>query len=326
MTWRTLCAFLCTACVCACADPAPSPPPPSGPMPPGIVARIGDVEITADAVARIAAAQGVPPARALERAISDALFTAEARARGLDDNAAVHADIHVVLARRLLRSLHEEAERAGPVTDTELREITARRWLDLDRPEGFRTVHAVVRVAENADAALRDKARAVAEAILAAVAPVRELARGSEPPRQVPGRRLEDPAADAFIDASGKVSAEGLEVTRQTLPAVTMDGRVLTPEPQQFDLAFSRAAAALAARGDISPLVTSPFGFHVIMLLERIPAASIPEEERRRMVREEVVTERARAAHRRLLDELGRRPVSIDDSADAIMALIRIGP
>ena len=295
-------------------------------MPPGVAARVGAGDVALDAVARIAAAQHLPPAQALDAAVRDALWAAEARARGLEQDPEVRREISLVLARRMLHTLKEEAENVGPVTDDELRAATERHWLDLDRPEGYRTVHAVVRLSADADEATRDKAKALADAIRTAVLSSREVAQRTEPPsasgtQQPPP----DPAAEAFISAAKGVPADGLEVVAQVLPAVTAAGRALTSEPQQMDLAFSRAAASLVARGDLSAPVTSPFGVHLIMLLERIPAQVVPVEERRGLVRHEVVTDRARAAQSRLL-EAARREAEIAGAVDALLELVRIEP
>jgi peptidyl-prolyl cis-trans isomerase C len=46
-----------------------------------------------------------------------------------------------------------------------------------------------------------------------------------------------------------------------------------TPPP------FEQAAFALKKPNDISPVVESPFGYHIIQLLERQPAAEIPYEQ-----------------------------------------------
>ncbi|WP_437281493.1 peptidylprolyl isomerase [Sorangium sp. So ce375] len=287
---------------------------------------MGASDIAVDTVARIAAAQHLPPAQALDAAVRDALWAAEARARGLEQDPEVRREISLVLARRMLHTLKEEAESVGPVTDDELRAATERHWLDLDRPEGYRTVHAVVRLSADADEATRDKAKALADAIRTAVLSSREVAQRTEPPsasgtQQPPP----DPAAEAFISAAKGVPADGLEVVAQVLPAVTAAGRALTSEPQQMDLAFSRAAASLVARGDLSAPVTSPFGVHLIMLLERIPARVVPLEERRGLVRDEVVTDRARAAQSKLL-EAARREAEIAGAVDGLLELVRIEP
>ncbi|HTN85579.1 MAG TPA: peptidylprolyl isomerase [Sorangium sp.] len=321
-------AVAAAACLCACAAWAALSTAARGalPLPPDLAARVGATDIPVDAVARIAAAQRVSPAQAADAAIRDALFAAEARGRGLEQDPEVQREIRAVLARRLLHRLKEEAEGAGPVTDDELRIATERHWLELDRPEGYRTVHAVVRLSADAGDATRAKARALAEAIRAAVVSAREVALRSEPPRAAgTGQTPSDPAADAFISAAKGVAADGLEVVAQPLPPVTAAGRTLTQELQQFDVDFSRAAASLGARGDLSAPVSSSFGVHVIMLLERIPAQVVPVEERRVLVRDEVVTERARSAQAKLLEVLRREP-RVVSGVDALLELVRIEP
>ncbi|MGK3981826.1 peptidyl-prolyl cis-trans isomerase [Sorangium sp. So ce136] len=321
-------AVAAAACLCACAAWAALSTAAKGalPLPPDLAARVGAIDIPVDSVARIAAAQRISPAQAADAAIRDALFAAEARGRGLEQDPEVQREIRAVLARRLLHRLKEEAESAGPVSDDELRLATERHWLDLDRPEGYRTVHAVVRLSADADEATRAKARALADGIRAAVVSAREVALRSEPPRAAgTGHTPSDPAADTFISAAKGVAAEGLEVVAQPLPPVTAAGRTLTPEPQPFDVDFSRAAASLVARGDLSAPVTSSFGVHVIMLLERIPAQVVPVEERRVLVRDEVVTERARAAQAKLLEVLRREP-RVVGGVDALLELVRIEP
>ncbi len=321
-------AIAAAACMCACAASAALSTSARGAatLPSRVAARVGAVEIPIDLVARIAAAQRISPAQARDVAVRDALFAGGARDRGLDKQPEIQGEISAALARRLLHSLKEEAESQGPVTDEELRAATERHWIELDRPEGFRTVHAVVRLPADADDATRQRARELADAIHTAVSSTREIALRSEPPR-APGSRQPptDPAADAFISAAKGVAAGGLEVVAQLLPPVSAAGRALTPEPQHFDVDFSRAAASLVARGDLSQPVRSSFGVHVIMLLERIPAQIVAVEERRRLLRDEIVTDRARAAQSKLLEALRREP-RVVDGFGALLDLVRFEP
>ena len=320
-------ALVAAASLCAACRGEPAPPPAPAPgaaaLPPGVVARVGGLDVAAESVARVAAAQKIPLDRAREAAVRDALLAAGARERRLDE--ALRAEIHAVLARRVLRQLLDDAALAGPVTDEELRAATERHWIELDRPEAFRTVHAVVRLKADADAATRDRARALAQAIRAAVAGARDVALRTQPPQASSGRPPADPAAEAFQEAARAVPADGLEVVAEPLAPVTAAGRVLVPGRQQLDPDFARAAAALSARGDLSPPVTSSFGVHVLLLLERIPPSLIPEDERRRLVHDEVMSDRARAAHARLLATLRREPM-LADGADALLSLVRIEP
>ncbi|MCC6554946.1 MAG: peptidylprolyl isomerase, partial [Polyangiaceae bacterium] len=104
-----LAAAACLSAACR-ADPSPAPPAPAAAqMPAGVVARVGDLDVTADTVARVAAAQRIPLDRARDAAIRDALLAAGARARGLHDDPALRAQIQAVLARRVLRQLLDDA-------------------------------------------------------------------------------------------------------------------------------------------------------------------------------------------------------------------------
>lgn len=304
---------------------APSGPPPArSDLAEGVVARVGTEVVTANGVARIASAQGIDVASARDLAIRDALLANEARSSGVADRPDVQKRIDAVLARRLLRQLLQEADRMGPTTDGELTEVMKRRWLELDRPEGFRTVHAVVRFAEGADAATKGRAEAVAQAIAQALAPVAESARKtpSPPPEQL-ASGVKDPIVAAFRGAVDGVSRDGFEVVVEDLPPVTPDGRVLVMNGGAVEESFAKAASLLAQRGDTSPLVATTYGVHVLLLLERTPASIVPAEERRKLVRDEVLWSRAAALRSRLLEGL-RRDVLVEGGADALLALVPI--
>jgi peptidyl-prolyl cis-trans isomerase C len=298
------------------------PPPERGTLAAGLVARAGREEVTADAVGRIALAQGIAPNLARERAIRDAIFAAEARASGVDVSPDVERSVKAVLARRLLLQLLAAADAEGPVTDEELRLATARKWLELDRPEGFRTVHAVVRVPEGADAATRARAAQVARAIRSDVLAASAIARERPAPLPVrPGDAEGDPAVDEFRRAAGAGAREGFQVLVEALPAVAADGRMLSMEGGSLDEGFARAASSLVARGDLSEVVTTSYGVHVLLLLERTPSSIVPAEERRRRVRDEVLWSRASAARAVLLEGL-RRDVVVERSADALLVQV----
>lgn len=315
---------LLVASACGGREEPPGPAPRALALEAGAVARVGGDAIRGDSVGRVAAAQGVDPARARDLAIQDALLAQEARARGLDGRPEVGQSMQALLARRLLLELRTEAERAGPVTDDELAAVTARHWLDLDRPEGFRTVHAVVILDAKADEAKRGHAAELARALAEAAGAAREaVAAAAAPPLQRLDALPDDPGAALFKAAAEKVPHPGLDVRVEALPPVAADGRVLGAG--RFDGAFAAAAAALVRRGDLSPVTQSAYGFHVIMLLDRVPPQRVPPEERRRLVHDEVITGRARAAQAALLEQQ-RRAVQIDRSVDALLAEVPIKP
>lgn len=296
---------------------------PTGPMPAGAVARVGGDVIVGESIGWAAALSHSSVDEAKERLVRDALFAAQARAASLDEDAAVRAGIQAALARGLLRELARTARGGGPPTDAEVARVTARHWLDLARPEGFRVVHTVVRLDAKADDATRRRAVAVADAVRRAVAPLgAEAAQTSPPPQPRPGERpVDDPIVDRFRARADAVPKEGLTVTTELLPAVAADGRVLAPDGGGFDPAFASAVARLGARGDTSEPITSSFGLHVAMLLERIPAAMPGLDERRKLVEEEVMMERARLAQSAVLLD-ARKLVTYDERADALLALV----
>jgi len=324
-------ALVALIALAGCDRPAPAPVT-SGALPAGVVARVGAIDVTADHVARIAAAQGVPLEEARRRAVSDALLARAALDRGLDRSPEVAHEIDGELARRLARRMLAEA-RAAPPTEAELAEAAGRKWLDVDRPEGFRTVHAVVRHdPQRDDEAHEERARAVAEAIHAVAE--RVAAHAAEMPMPEGGplpqarQRPEedpDPLSGAFRRAAAAVPRDGLEVTIEPLPAVAADGRVLGSGGQRFDLDFTVPASRLAARGALSPVTRSPFGFHVILLLERTPPLTLTGEARRRRLLDDIVNARARAAEKRLLAALAPRGAVTPD-APGLLDLVVVEP
>ncbi|MDI1450300.1 peptidyl-prolyl cis-trans isomerase [Polyangium sp. 6x1] len=320
----SLVSLVATAAGCGGSGGPSGPPPERAALAAGTVARVGQEEVHEGTVSRIATSQRIDATAARDLAIRDALFASEARSRGASNDPDLDRRVSAALARRLLHQLLAEADRLGPVTDAELERVMARRWLELDRPEGFRTVHAVVRLAENADAATRSRAEVVARAIREAVLPVGKEARTIARPQATrPFEDVNDPIVASFRSAVDGVDKDGFEIVVEALAPVTADGRLVRPEGGMLVESFARAASALEARGDTSPLVPTSYGVHVIVLLERTPAQSVPLEERRRLVRDEVVWGRASAARSKLLEGL-RRDVLVDRSAESLLALVPI--
>lgn len=308
----------------SCEAPAPPSPPLAsfaGAPDATTAVRVGDVAIPAAQVARIAAAQQVPLDAACDLALHDALLAAEAQARGIHEGPAVDLAASALLARALVQDIATTAEAQGPVTDAELDEVTQRHWTDLDRPDAARVVHAVVMVKPKSTDQLRARTPAIAAAIRSAIAPAAELATQTQPPKDPKGP--EDPVIAAFRKAATSVLAEGLEVRVEALSPVVADGRTLAADGSRLEDRFAQAAVALTRRGDVSPVVETSFGSHVLVLLERIPGHSVPREERRAMVREEVMTTRARLQKDKLMDNLRPR-ASIDRSVDALLALVPV--
>jgi len=242
------------------------------------------VRIDARAVAALQSRIGVPVDRARELVVEDALLAAElvrqAPVRALEVE-------RVALARALLGALEEEAAGRGPPTDAEVVARTAARFWELDRPRMVQVQHVVVVSASEDPHAL-----ALAQRIASAVADANSNADFESRARAVP--------------------SEGLTVKVETLPPVAADGRAVDPDRpppagpgvQQFVPEFAQAAQRLERAGQQSPVERTSFGYHVLRALRIIPPRQPALEERRKLLRAEVVEQRAREQE---LEILGRQ-------------------
>lgn len=283
--------------------------PASAALPSGVVARVGRELVSGSSVARIAESQSLALQEALSRAVSTAIFAASGRERLAPG--VVSSLERAAAARALLEQLGAQALAAGPPQDTEISELIKERWAELDRPEGVRTTHAVV---INQDPTREAAAKAVAEALRGALA-----AAGT--------------SAD-FIRLAKEAPPQGFEVKAETLPAITADGRAFERRdqaflevPMTFDLDFARAALALREAGELSEVVKTQFGFHVLRLEERIAPSARPQAELIEKLGPEVQTRRASRARLALLEKLrGASSVQIDRAVDELTSRVRTAP
>jgi hypothetical protein len=293
--------LLLAACALSCSAET-RPTPASGTLPPGIAARVGGDLIETATIGRIANARGLDRSHARDLAIKDALFAAAARAnpdRAEDVSVAERA----VLGRILLESFRSRSESAGPPTDAEVAAMTVERWMDVDRPTSVRTTHAIVLVKTPKDAA---PARAAADDLAVAL---RGITSSAE-----------------FIERAQAVPTKPLELRAERLSPVTADGRVCDPAAPPgttFDLDYARAANALREPGAQSPVTKTAFGYHVILLEERLPEQRTSLEERRERFRDEIVARRAKKLLEGTVTELRRgTPVEVVRAADSLTALV----
>ena len=303
--WRLGGALL--AVVLAAASGCSEPPPASyraTELSEGVVARVGGNPIAGSTVAAVMADRRLDAHAAVEVVVEDALFAQEARERL--PAPVLDQIVRSILAREVVEALWKDARSAAP-TEEEVRKWTERKWYDLDHPSAARTVHAVAMAPKPPSPEKEARARAVAEQIAEAV-------RGAKSPED-------------FKSLAKAVPHDDVQVRVEDLEAVTADGRVLSSRwpPGKYDVDFAQAANALRSVGDISPVVKTRFGFHVMYLVERIPEQRASYEERSEAVRDDVYRERGKTSLERLLDERGRAVgVRVERSAEELMRRVGV--
>ena len=140
--------------------------------------------------------------------------------------------------------------------------------------------------------------------------------------------------SDDFVERAEQLPKQALEIRAEQLPPVTSDGRLWDPSERSpkaidatIDLDFTRAAHALQKPGDQSGIVKSAFGYHVIMLDERLPELRVPLEERRELLQNDVLARRAKPALDALIARLhAATPVTTERAVDALTALVAVEP
>jgi peptidyl-prolyl cis-trans isomerase C len=263
-------------------------PSATGPLASGEVARVGSETLSASLVADVARAQGLNARAAATELVDDALTAGVARSLGMAEQPGIRFACTTALARKVLRELAASARNLGPPTDNEVSALTV--------------VHAIVlRVGSASD-----------EARLGLALAIRQAVRGSTSPED-------------FVARAAAVPHAGMMVKIERVPNFGADGAMLGGGG--VDASFVAAAFALQSTNDISPVIESPFGWHVMRLVERVapPPGSI--EERRHDLADAVLSMRARGALDALLrDRRQKTEVSVAPEAVALTAMFTSQP
>lgn len=253
----------------------------------GEVARVGAVGVPASLVAEVARSQRVGARVALTGLIEDALLAQAAPALRANDDPGVRFASAAALARTVTLHLAHVARSMGPPTDEELGTIEV--------------IHVLV---PRSGGHASDRAR------LALARAIRQAVSGST-------------SADDFERRADAVPATGIMLRIERLPSFGADGKMT--RGGQLEPSFVAAAFGLSQVNPISPVIETPFGWHVLRLTDRIMPERDSVEQRRLDLADAVVSMRARRALDSLKrDRRQRTDISVAPEAEALTATVSV--
>ncbi|MBM4377120.1 MAG: hypothetical protein FJ095_18720 [Deltaproteobacteria bacterium] len=307
----------------------------------GVVAQIDSEIIRTREVSLVMREKPTSPSAARDALVHDSLFAAWARADFPEE--AKHAEA-AALSRALLHELTRQA-RESPISPDEFADWEQARFLDVDRPEGFRVVHAVALVDAKLPGSKLKEVRAYVSMLRERIGALAAAQRATKPPlrngedvflerTEIP----EDLIAAAVRDLVTGMSHGELDVRYEALGAISSDGRFLNYARSPWERlheTFAAAAGRLETRGDVSQLVETDLesdgkalrGLHVIVLLERTPAMRLPDDARRALLLPSILEARVLRARKNLLESLAKQEtVVVERNADALLESVALNP
>jgi peptidyl-prolyl cis-trans isomerase C len=204
----------------------------------------------------------------LDNMIRFELMAKEAMAKGFDKDPDVLRTMKQVMIQKLIRNDFEKRLKPEDIPDTELQAYYDSRKREYNTPEQVRASHILVKLPPNATPAQKEAARERAKAILAEVKSKGREAQG-----------FAELAKKHSDDTGSKMLGGDLRYFSRT-----EEGGTMVKE-------FSDGAFKLRKPGDLSELVETRYGFHIIRLTDRRAAQTrtfdqVKQQIRNRLYRE----------------------------------------
>ncbi|MCS6798527.1 MAG: peptidylprolyl isomerase [Myxococcota bacterium] len=262
-----------------------------------VVARVGETPITMEQVRRQMAERGIDARRALDELVRREWLAAEAARRGYDRAPEVERVARQAAVQALLAAEVERVVGPDAIADEELRAIWEARRRELSPPESRASVHVLVRIASDADAPTRARARRLCESL------VEEL------------RAATDPVTAAL--SLGGVEREGWRLHAEPVPPLARD--------DDAEAAYLQALFAQPEPGLVPQPVETGYGCHAVVLTAIHPAAERSFDDVVDILRAERLVEKRRARLEALLAQLRARDRPRLDEA-RVRALLAVDP
>ncbi len=188
----------------------------------------------------------------LNQLVDSEVLVAQARKQGLDKDPEVQQTIDRLLMQRLLRDQKSKATPTAPPSDEELKQFYEAQKAQYVTPETVRVAQIFLAAPENSPQRNKRDAEVKAMALKAKSAKTDA----------------------AFAELAKKLSEDPTKATGGDLSF-----RIRSQLEAQYGKAFATTAFALTQPGQVSAVVESPRGYHMIRMLERRPEHTAGLEE-----------------------------------------------
>jgi hypothetical protein len=256
-----------------------------------VVSTVDGAPITVGDVRALTSSGEIAPRAALRRLQEERLLAKEAARRGMAQEWAVSEVGRKAAVQALLATVAEEAV----VADAELQAAYTAQRERFEKPELRAAIHLLGRAKADAGPAVAAAARAAVERLTPVLANAVDI--------------------DGFAHAYRKVTVDGVEIICERLPPFQRVGKL--------EQTFADAMFSIPGTGMVPGATKTSYGWHVIRVLEVVPAETTPMPVALATLREELLTERRKQRVTELLARLAKAyPVQLSGDATQSLATL----